>query len=200
MISPGEEKAWEILRGLDPVIVCKNASVRFDHISNRFNVPSFSRDFLVDIDNKTIKCTDPAGDDILLRYGYFFIHCCIWYLIHAKDIPFTGRLVKPINIKGGETFFQGSHTLPLNNLAHRYGDKRESFLQKGMELGAEQLEYGDCSIRLLPMPRMPVILILWLSDEEFPSRADLLMDSSCDLQLPLDIIWSFAMLSLLVMM
>jgi hypothetical protein len=200
MISSGEEKAWEILRKLDPVLVSKNASVVFNQSGKAFTVRSFSQDFLVDIENKTIKSHDPAGNDILSRYGYFFIHCCIWYLIHAKDIPPTGRLVKPNNIKGGETFFQGSHTLPLHTVAYKYRDAREAFLQKGMELGAEQMEHGDCSIRLLPMPRMPVIIILWLKDDEFPARADLLLDSSCDLQMPLDIIWSFTMLSLLVML
>ncbi|MBI3593004.1 MAG: DUF3786 domain-containing protein, partial [Nitrospirae bacterium] len=46
----------------------------------------------------------------------------------------------------------------------------------------------------------PVALILWAADEEFPSRVDLLFDSTCELQLPLDIIWSIAMMSLLLML
>jgi len=50
------------------------------------------------------------------------------------------------------------------------------------------------------MPRIPVILVLWLADDEFQPRADLLLDSTCEIQLPLDIIWSMAMLSVLVMM
>ncbi len=47
---------------------------------------------------------------------------------------------------------------------------------------------------------MPVTLILWLGDEEFPPRADLLLDSSCEIHLPLDIIWSVAMLTVLMML
>jgi hypothetical protein len=56
------------------------------------------------------------------------------------------------------------------------------------------------SLKLLPMPRIPVAIILWLEDEEFPPRAVLLLDSTCELQLPLDIIWSIAMMSVLVTM
>jgi hypothetical protein len=48
------------------------------------------------------------------------------------------------------------------------------------------------------MPRIPVTLILWLSDEEFPARADLLFDSTCEIHLPLDILWSIAMMTILV--
>jgi hypothetical protein len=61
------------------------------------------------------------------------------------------------------------------------------------------LSYGDAAVKLLPMPRIPVIFILWIGDDEFPPRADLLMDSTAPLHLPIDIIWSVAMLSTLVM-
>ncbi len=73
-------------------------------------------------------------------------------------------------------------------------------LEKGKELCAEVLGFGDASLKLLPMPRIPVTLILWSADEEFPPRADLLLDGSCEIQLPIDIIWSIAMISVLVML
>lgn len=60
--------------------------------------------------------------------------------------------------------------------------------------------YGDASIELFPFPRMPVTIILWEKDDEFPARADLVFDSTCEMQLPIDIIWSIAMLCVLVMM
>jgi hypothetical protein len=59
---------------------------------------------------------------------------------------------------------------------------------------------GDASIKLFPLPRIPVVLTLWLEDEEFPAGADLFFDSTCDLQLPTDIIWSIAMMSILIML
>ena len=62
------------------------------------------------------------------------------------------------------------------------------------------MNYGDASVELLPLPRIPVTLILWLSDYEFPARADLLFDSTCEQRLPLDVIWSIAMMSVLVML
>lgn len=200
MMSAGEEKAWEILQTLEPSTVCKNASVAFDESHDCYIVRSFCFDFQVKPGEKTMKCLNPSGENILKRYGYFFIHSCLWYLVHAKDIPFTKRLIKPVNLKGGERFFRGSHVLPLDDMAQRYGDDKTAFLNKGEELRAKISGYDDASLTLLPFPKIPVILILWLKDEEFPPRADLLLDSSCEMQLPLDIIWSIAMVSVLVMM
>ena len=199
MISSGEEKAWQTLKAIDPAEVCKNAAVLYDEKYGNYVVKSFCTDFYVSPEKKIIKSTDATGEAVIKRHGYFFIHSCLWYLVHAKDIPFAGRLLKPVNIKGGEIFFRGSHVLPLDNLAKRYGDDKEGFIKRGKELCAEALAYGDASRKLFPMPRIPVILVLWLADDEFPPRSDLLLDSTCEIQLPLDIIWSMAMLSVLVM-
>jgi hypothetical protein len=200
MTSPGEEKAWETMTSLDHSVIGKNASGVFDENRGCYVLRSFCTDFYIHPGERTIRSSTPEGEIIISRYGYFFVHSCLWYLIYAKDIPLTGRLIKPENLKGGEIFFKGSHALPLEGVARRYGDDREAFMKKGKELCSEFLEYGDASLRLFPVPRIPVTLILWLGDEEFPPGADLLFDSSCELHLPLDIIWSIAMATLLVMM
>jgi hypothetical protein len=62
------------------------------------------------------------------------------------------------------------------------------------------MDYGDTSVRLFPFPRVPVVLIIWKQDKEFPARADILLDSTCSEHLPTDIIWSTAMMSILTML
>ncbi|MFZ5907413.1 MAG: DUF3786 domain-containing protein [Nitrospirota bacterium] len=199
MISSGEEKAWKILGSLDPFAVCRNGSVSFDRAAGWYSIRSFCTEFSVDPRGKTIRSPDGRGEVFIRRYAYFFIHSCLWYLIHAKDIPLSGKLIKPEGIQGGELFFRGSHVLPLEKLARKYGEDAPSFLRKGRELCSETEPYGDAAFRVFPMPRIPVTLILWLRDEEFPARAGLLFDSTADIHLPLDMLWSLAMLSILVM-
>ncbi len=200
MQSPGEEKAWEVLGGLHYQDVCKNAAAAYDVSRISYLIRSFCWEFSVSPEEKDIKSSVEQGKILIERYGYFFRHSCLWYLIYAKDIPLTGKLVKPSDIKGGEMFFRGSHVLPLSNIANKYGNDTNAFLNRGEGLCAEPLDYGDASLRLWPMPRIPVIIILWLGDEEFSPRVDLLLDSTCELHLPLDIIWSMAMISALVML
>jgi hypothetical protein len=108
--------------------------------------------------------------------------------------------VKLERIPGGDIFTRGSHVLPLDSVAKRYGKDPEEFMGKGKRLEGEPVKMGDVSIQLLPLPRVPVILSLWREDEEFPARVDLFFDSTCELQLPTDIIWSVAMMSVLIML
>ena len=89
--------------------------------------------------------------------------------------------------------------LPLDRLVEKYSSNVESLIKIGISLGGEQMNLGDAAVRLFPFPRVPVALLIWKHDEEFPARADILFDSTCSEHLPTDIVWSTAMMSLLVM-
>jgi len=199
-MSSGEKKAWEILKDLKPAVVCRNAMVSFDDATGIYLLKSFGMDLSVDPEKKSIYSEAPCADLLLNRLGYFSRLSIPCYLTSAMDIPLTGRLVQPVNIKGGNIFFRGTHVLPLDKLALKYGNDKAGFLKRGTELGGVQMNYGDASVKLLPFPRLPVVLILWQEDDEFPPRADILFDSTCEFHLALDILWSTAMESLLIMM
>ena len=199
MGSSGEQKAWEILEGLNPSEVCKNAVVSFDEKSGWYLLKSFGTYFSIDPNKSVIKNLAPEGEIFLTRYRHFFTISCLWYLVKAKDIPTSERLIKPVDLKGGDMFLRGSHILPLDGIAKKYGDKKREFLERAKYFYGEVLDFGDASIKLFPFPRIPVVVILWCGDDEFPTRADLLIYSSCELHVPLDIIWSIAMLTVLVL-
>jgi hypothetical protein len=198
--NPGEDKAWEILLTLTPADVCKAASVTFDATSTSYTVTSFGMDFIVSEQDKKISSMAPGSDVLLGKLGSFFRLSLLWYLVSARDIACSNRPVGLEHIRGGDIFSRGSHVLPLDSVANKYGKNREGFIEKGKKLGGEIMTYGDASLRLAPLPRIPVTLTLWLEDDQFPARLDLMFDSTCDMQLPTDIIWSIAMISVLIML
>jgi hypothetical protein len=196
----GEEKAWEILAGLDPDEVIRNAQAPFDRAAAHYSVISCGMEFHLFPREQKIISVSPGGEVMLQRLAYFFRLSALLYLTSARDIPFTGKLVSPLSLKGGQLFFRGSHVLPLDKVAGKYASDRDGFLKKGLALGGEKKEYGDASFTLFPFPRVPVTLILWEADDEFPARADLLLDSTCEIQAPLDIIWTITMMCVLLML
>ena len=199
-MSSGEEKAWEKFGSLNPFDVCKKAGVSYVSENGNYILKLFGMDFSISPHQKVIKNLSPEGDILLKKHGYFFNLSALCYLSNAKDIPLSGRLIKPVDLKGGGLFFRGTHVLPLDKIADKYGNDKSGFIKKGKSLNGRVLNYGDASVELAPMPRIPATLILWLSDDEFPARADLLLDSTCEQHVPLDIIWSIAMMSTLVML
>jgi len=195
----GENKAWGILETLNPEDVCRNASVAFDRESGCYLVKSYGMDFAVSLPDKRITSQSTGSDVLLQRLGAFFRLSILWYLTRAKEIPCSGRLVRLQQVKGGDIFSRGSHVLPLEKVALKYGRNRTGFLEKGKMLGGEEVKLADAAVRLHPFPRIPAVVTLWLEDAEFPARADILLDSTCDRHLPTDILWSIAMMSLLIL-
>ena len=196
----GEEHAWGLLSDLDPEDVCRRADVGFDYPAGCFKLRLFSADILVFTGYRRISGDSPAADILLEQLGGYARLSALWYLVGARDIPVSGKLVKPGDMGGGEMYQRGTHVLPLDRIAERYGSDVPGFLARGRELGSEQAEYGDASLRLFPFPRVPVVLLLWKKDPEFVARAGLLFDSSARFHLPVDVIWSTAMISLLAML
>lgn len=199
-MSSGEKKAWNVLRDQDPADVCRNAMVEYDDSTGLYLMKSFGMDVFVDPGKMMIFSDAPEADLLLERLGYFSRLSILWYITSALEIPLSGKFLQPVNLKGGHIFFRGTHVLPLDKLATRYGRHTEGFLKRGTELGGIKMNYGDASVQLFPFPRVPVVIILWREDDEFPPRADILFDSTCEFHLALDILWSTAMKSLLIMM
>lgn len=199
--NPGLEQAWEKLLVLKPSEVCKRADVSYDSKKSLYLLESFGISFSINPEKKEILPTGAVSQEaqlLLGRLSYFFKHSLQWYLVKANDFPLTSRLVKPSDLKGAESFFGGSHTIPLPALAAKYTETPGNLTRRGLALGGVSVKYGDEAVEICPLPKVPVTLLLWRGDEEFPARADLLFDSSVELQLPLDIIWCVAMMSVLM--
>ena len=199
-MSSGEERLWEVIKGLKPEDVCRRADAVFEEKTGLYRIKSFCWEISLSTRDKRISGNSPASDTLLNRLGYFSRLSILSYLATAKNIPLAGQHLNPVNLKGGQLFFRGTHVLPLDKLSEKYNDTTEDFINKGIELGGERQDHGDASIMLYPLPRVPVILILWQGDNEFPPDASILFDSTSEIHMPIDIIWSVAMMSLHIMM
>lgn len=195
----GEEKAWDLLSTAIPDEVCRNAFVSFDNSSGLYTVKSFGIDFFVSPQQRRVFSNNPLSSVILDIKEYFFEFSIVWYLVSTKSAPISGKWVKPVNVKGGQIFFMGTHQLPLDRLAEQYAQDPDGFIMKAKGFGSEVCSYADACVLLYPFPKIPIQILLWLEDEEFPPRIDLMLDSTCDIHLPTDVIWSITSTTALLM-
>jgi len=199
-VLSGDQLAWALVAEKEPSTICKQANVQYDFVANKFIMQCYGQEIYVDVSSYTIGSHSPLGEKLLHGLGHFFDLAVLWYLGKARNIPSSGQMISPASLSGGEIFQRGTHVLPLDQIAARYGRDVEGFYERGSELGGQQMEYGDVSLRLFPFPRVPVTIILWEADEEFPARADMFFDATCEQHLPTDVIWSTAMTSVLIML
>jgi len=198
-MKEGEAFGWQRLEALEPEEVVKRAGVAFDAGSSVYTVNVYGWPVQVSTRSKTIVGGNPQMDTVIGRYAYFSRISILSYLANAKNVPPTGHQIKPTADGALEKLFQGSHELPLDRISSRYDGQPESFIEKGQLYNGKRGALGDVSLKLEPFDRLPVELVLWFGDDEFPARGDLLFDSTCNLHVPPDIIWSIAMMSILIL-
>jgi hypothetical protein len=160
----------------------------------------FGHEVLVSLPDRWLHAVDTEAASLLERMGQHVALSTLWYLVGARDVPLSGRLVKPNDMPGGDIYERGTHVLPLDRVSGEYGEDVGAFVARGRALNGEQLEYADASIRLFPFPRIAAAVLLWAKDAEFSARASLLIDDSCRHHLPMDIVWSVSMMSVLAML
>jgi hypothetical protein len=200
MIWQGEQKAWEILSALDSKAVEASAGAAFDPDNSAYKLACLGQEIIVSIKNRDIIGSSPLGGFLVEEIGEYSSLSILRYLIHAKNMPLSGELVKPDDLPGGDFFSKGSHVLPIEKIIRRFENDFNGFIETGIALGGSLTEYGDVSLRLPPFPRLPVYIIIWAGDDEFPAKSSLLFDSSCTSHAATDILWSTAVMTIEMML
>lgn len=182
----GEKEAWKKLSRLDATDVVKRTGVEERHGS--FVVQVFGQPCLVDPGKQTIE--NLGNSHIHTGELTHFGLLVPLYLTDCAPVDPSGRLVSPLALPHGNTFFKGRHELPLEVIAHHFGSNPEDFLEVGRELGGSNDEHGDAAVTIPVFPRLPVTLILWTGDLEFPARSRMLVDETATEHFSLDAIWA----------
>ncbi len=109
-----------------------------------------------------------------------FILFLLAFYSTAKEVPLTGQLISYRKISGGRAYdpvFQGRAVGPI---ARKLGDKPDDFTNAAKALGGTPFDQGDIAYVIPTLPYTPLTYILWLGDEEFPARAQILMDDTME--------------------
>lgn len=178
------EGLWGQLEKLDRQQTAQKTKCQFLDDPERYVVTLLNTEYIVDIASKQIFS---VGDGSEEQPAEFLEQLCILtYLINAQDVPLAGKLAKPETLPTGQFFFRGLHKLPTEELETAFGESPERLYAAAEHLGAKRCEFGDASIEVNVLPRIPLTIVIWRGDEEFDARASILFDQTAGSQLPLD--------------
>ena len=173
---------WQRLQAESPESVARRAAVAYDAAGRAYLVPLCGQVLRVLPAAKRVEGADgPCGCEPTLA--------CVQYLLTAQDAPPAGEMVNPRAIPSGDFFFRGPHDLPTGRLVKAFGERVEAFCKAAEKIGGRAARAGDAAYEFAALPRVPVTIVLWRADEEFPARAQILLDRAADRQLPLDALW-----------
>jgi hypothetical protein len=176
------------LRELDPEDVCKRASCQYDRESKRYILHVWGYEYTIDPETRMMK---QLQNNAYIPHEYFYIFI-IYYLIYVKDIAISKDWISEKDMPGGTTFFRGPHVIPTHLITDAYKNNVQLFKKSCEQLGGTMINQADAAVIFHITPKIPVSVLYWEGDEEFPPEAKILFDKSITHHLTLDIIFSIA--------
>lgn len=184
------DNLWDQLLQENPSNVCNRSSVEYDESKSEYRIVFLNNTYIISLNERFISGIEEEHMTEVPDFHFLILS----YLILARDIPLSKELVSEKYLPGGELFFTGVHQLPKKSLVNCFGNNKESYLKIGQSLGGTEVDFGDIAFDFMALPRIPIICILWIEDEEFPARISFLFDSTISKHLPTDLILAFVQL------
>ncbi|MCP3874279.1 MAG: DUF3786 domain-containing protein [Desulfobacteraceae bacterium] len=176
------------LKSCDPEDVTLRTGCKFDKSKNQYVIKIWGRSYCIDLNNYEIK---PVGSHVKTYRDFLYLFI-LYYLMKSKNIDPSGTWVSEKDITGGAAFFRGPHTIPTDVIIQKFGDDIALFKKECNVLGGSAINLADVAFAFQITPSIPVAVLYWQGDEDFPSEAKLLFDKTIEHHLPLDIIYALA--------
>ncbi len=172
----------------DPVDVCSRALCSYDKAASAYTLATWGRPYVVNPQTTEITCVSPDHDPLHPYFDLFLVH----YLLGAQKIQPAGQWISEKDIPGGATFFRGPHQIPAHMISSRFDGDIAGFKKRCKQYGGLVLNLADAAFLLPITPRIPVAVLYWQGDDEFPTEVKLLFDKTIDRHLASDIIYALA--------
>ena len=185
------EGLWKQLDKLDPAATAERADCRCIKERGQYTLTFLNKQYIIDAAKREIFSAESKQEPA----GFLEQLCLLAYLINAQDLPVSGKLVSPQALPSGQFFFRGLHEPPTEKLKVAFGRCPEHLYRAAERFNAEQREFGDASIELSILPRIPVTIVVWRQCDEFDARASILFDETAAAHLPLDALLAAANLT-----
>lgn len=111
------------------------------------------------------------------------------YLKQCSGLPPRGQWISFLELPQGE-----HHYVPFLNDACKpvseiFGNNLPLLEKRVNKLGGQRINLGDCSFLIPAFPKLPLAVVVWEGDEEFPPKATILFDSIAPYHLSTAALW-----------
>ena len=121
-----------------------------------------------------VKVIPTVGTELPLREQILILH----YLALAKGTTTTNSLITFRDLPGGIVYYPTFSKRTMEPLTRYFGREPELLVKAAKRLGARQIDMGDTTMVINALRHVPITMVLWRGDEEFPPQLNLLFDAN----------------------
>ena len=138
-----------------------------------FRFGFWSREVILSFPDFTAKYAD-TGDEI----NTFDLTMLAYYFDVSDGAPIAGEWIAFNQIPGGMFYAQAFQGYSGNELAKVFVHDVDAFVYANEKLGGRREFFGNVAYSYQVLPRVPIMVVCWLGDEDFPSSYRMLFDAN----------------------
>lgn len=171
-----------------PKDICRRAVCSYDDMKKNYAISIWGDLCRIYPDQCMIEWYNEKHESLHSYFDLFVVH----YLLKAKEIELAGQWISEKDIPGGSTFFRGPHEIPTHLIRDQFRGDIEGFKSRCEQLMGNPLDLADAAFVFKIAPRVPVAVLYWKDDDEFPAESKILFDKTIDDHLASDIVYALA--------
>jgi hypothetical protein len=110
----------------------------------------------------------------------------LYYFNKADGVPLARRWISFSELPDGRFYNQAFQGYTGRYLARAFNNDQQAFEKAAKALGGEAYSLGDASFGFRALPCVPLMVVFWRGDDEFPSSVQILFDAAANHYLPTD--------------
>ncbi len=111
----------------------------------------------------------------------------LYYLQTADGAPSANRWISFTELPDGRFYNQAFQGYTGHELWRKFQNDSNAFKEAALQIGGSPVPVGDAAFLFQALPRINLLAMLWLGDEEMPSSYQILFDASASHYLPTDV-------------
>ncbi len=174
------ETAQQEFAGYEPHNIAFRSGVEYLEEENEFIVPCLNETYRVHFPSGKVYQHGKEDKEIPLDIRILILH----YLNSAEGVSLKGELISFKELPSGQVYINPFYNRAIRPLIKYFGEQPDKFIAAGLSMGGEKVDKGDAGVKLNLFTMVPITLILWLGDDEFPPAGNILFDASAPNYLP----------------
>jgi hypothetical protein len=110
----------------------------------------------------------------------------LYYFNTADGVPLSGQWMSFSELPDGRFYNQAFQGYTGNQLARAFQNDQLSFERAAQEANGSRRAFGAISYAFQALPRIPILVVFWQGDEDFPASFQVLFEASASHYLPTD--------------
>ncbi|NLN06579.1 MAG: DUF3786 domain-containing protein [Firmicutes bacterium] len=156
--------------GREPLLMAKQSGCPYDPLRQSFTVPYLGRAFTVSYPAGGVFAENKHEADLIT--SILLLH----YLSGAGGAELSGGWISFRELQSGAIYIGPFRKRAVIPLIKGFGTRPGALAQAAEHLGGKKAAYGDLSYIIPVLPRVPLLVILWYGDDEFPPNANILFN------------------------